>query len=176
MKLSVSRQLSRVFNYPDEAYLASLQSLTDELQVQPKASEHLSCLAKAIGAKNTGELAELYSNTFDLCPACAPYLSVHLFGEENYKRSSLMTGLMEAYSNVGISCNGELPDHIAVVLAALDVLDDELRHDLVSFCLVPALDKMEAELRRLDNPYLHAVLALKCWFTQPQAKAEVQCA
>ncbi len=177
MTCSEAINLSGIFAYPEADYLSRLEALAKQLSLAlPLVSEHLRRLTAALQPMQPEAIAELFSSTFDLAPACAPYLSVHLFGEGSYKRASLMTGLMEAYTKAGVSCHGELPDHLCVVLRALESLDTELQVDLLSFCIGPALTKMEAELGRQDNPYRHAILAVQAWLTQLQNRREVKCA
>jgi len=98
-------------------------------------------------------LQDVYTYTFDLQPPCPPYVGHYLFGED-YRRSYFMVGLKEAYRKYGFSYDErELPDHIAVVLAFLPRYEnEEERNDLISLCLLPALEKMRENLRE-ENPY-----------------------
>ncbi|HEV2720242.1 MAG TPA: molecular chaperone TorD family protein [Thermoanaerobaculia bacterium] len=100
----------------------------------------------------TPELQAIYTSTFDLAPACSPYLGTHLFGDDSRDRARLMVGLR------GAGVRGqELPDHIAEVLAFAPKFSDEEWRELVPLVLEPALRKMDALLRETTNPYRHAV-------------------
>jgi nitrate reductase delta subunit len=138
----------------------------------PRAAEALGQFAAHLRGLELHEIQELYSSTFDLTPACAPYLSVHLFGEDSFKRAHLMTGLRECYAATGVPCEHELPDHLAIVLQALEHLAFDVRHDLLQLCLVRALTKMRAELARQANPYVHAIGGLEycaaAWAAEPE--------
>ena len=106
---------------------------------------------------------EYYVQTFDLTPHCPMYLSVHLFGEESFRRSELMVGLKNAYERHGVFELTELPDHLAVILKWNQLLNAEEWSELVSMGLLPMLPKMIAKLEKWNNPYalvLKAVQAL----------------
>ncbi len=103
-------------------------------------------------------LEELYTAAFDLAPQCSPYLGYHLLGEDP-KRTLLMVRLQEVYRSSGFSTNGELPDHVAVLLRFLAAQQDAtLERELVDDLLAPALQKM-APLLEEENPYRHLLLA-----------------
>jgi nitrate reductase delta subunit len=106
------------------------------------------------------EQQSTYTATFDLAPSCTPYLGVHLFGDENPDRARLMVGLRMSYRRTGLeSTSGELPDHIAEVLAFADREDVEEHDELVQLVLRPALTKMNEILAPTSNPYRHLVAA-----------------
>jgi len=77
----------------------------------------------------------------------------YIFGED-YRRSYFMVGLKEAFRTYGYSYDErELPDHIAVVLGFLPRYEnEEERNDLISLCLLPALERMRENLKE-ENPY-----------------------
>lgn len=104
----------------------------------------------------TSDLAEIYTSTFDLAPACSPYVGVHLFGDENPDRARLMVGLRLAYKRLGMSEGDEMPDHIANVLAFAS-RDSEERDELMQLVLIPALRKMNDILAPTSNPYREVV-------------------
>ena len=66
-----------------------------------EASEALEAFERAAVRRTFDELEDLYTRTFDLSPVCAPFLSVHLFGQESFRRARLMTALEEAYRKAG---------------------------------------------------------------------------
>lgn len=114
-----------------------------------------------ISVLSTEQVQELYTRSFDLSPVCVPYLSVHLFGAESFKRGELMTGLKAAYERTGFACGTELPDHIAVVLQSAPYLDAEEWADLERFVIAPATEKMLAELEKAGSPWRHVVAAVR---------------
>jgi nitrate reductase delta subunit len=125
-----------------------------------EAAAHLGRFAEEMSAIGLHKREEIYLRTFDLNPSCPPYMSVHLFGEESFKRAILMTGLAAAYDRAGFDRGGELPDHLGVVLRFAPQFDDEEWTELARFCLATPLVRMGAVLSPTNNPYRHAVAAL----------------
>jgi nitrate reductase delta subunit len=104
---------------------------------------------------------EVYTATFDLQPACYPYVGHHLFGSEN-RRGEFMVGLKKRYLACGFSAGAELPDNLAVVLRFLDRCPGSGEEDeLVRECLVPALDRMITSFQESSNPYRGVLEALR---------------
>jgi nitrate reductase molybdenum cofactor assembly chaperone NarJ/NarW len=95
---------------------------------------------------------ELYTATFDVTPACVAYVSIHLFGEENFKRGEFMAGLRARYQEASFDCQGELPDHLSVLLRFAGSTGEAERRELVEFCLLGPINKMIAALAT-ENPY-----------------------
>jgi nitrate reductase delta subunit len=110
------------------------------------------------------ELEELYSSTFDLDPACAPYVGHHLCGE-GPKRGVFMARLADVYRQDGFeggSPGGELPDHLPVVLRYLSAAPaGPSRQALLEDGLVPALDRMLAAPLDPGNAYRSVLAALR---------------
>jgi nitrate reductase assembly molybdenum cofactor insertion protein NarJ len=98
------------------------------------------------------EREELYTATFDVTPSCVPYVSIHLFGEENFKRGEFMAALHARYAQAGFDTRGELADHIAVLLRFAAHVDESERREMAEFCLMRPLEKMMAALP-VTNPY-----------------------
>ncbi len=127
---------------------------------ESEAAEALQAFAAAAGRRSFEELEELYTRTFDLSPRCAPFLSVHLFGQESFRRARLMTGLEAAYRRVGFDRGTELPDHLAVVLQAAVAFPEEEWRELVEMALARALARMLGALEG-DDPYRHLLRAVR---------------
>ncbi len=102
---------------------------------------------------------ELYTRTFDLSPSCVPYLSVYLFGAGSLERGRLMSGLAGAYRRTGHDPGGELPDHVAVVLAWAPRAPREEWRELVDHALRGPLRQMGRTLEEAGNPYRHLLAA-----------------
>ena len=107
------------------------------------------------------EMQEIYTRTFDLQPACYPYVGYHLFGE-NYRRELFMAGLKKRYHTHGFSPGKELPDHLPVILRFLaEPSRDDRNDELIHECVIPSLQKMLAEgLKEEDDPYRGVMQAL----------------
>jgi len=124
-----------------------------------EARRALSQFAAATKILSIGEWEELYTRTFDLNPAVAPYLGYQIWGD-GYPRGTLMSNLNRAYHAQGMDDLSELPDHISLVLRYLGT-SAEVPPDLAEV-FVPAAQKMVAVLSKADgdNPYLSLLKAI----------------
>ena len=105
-------------------------------------------------------LQECYTQIFDLNPVCTLEAGYHLFGE-NYKRGLFLAKLSETEKSLDVALNGQLPDYLPALLLLLDRMpEDELRADLISQCMVPALEKMSQSLSKSESPYAHLIGAV----------------
>ncbi|HMX62237.1 MAG TPA: molecular chaperone TorD family protein [Candidatus Sumerlaeota bacterium] len=125
------------------------------------AAEALRNFAAETAEFSEAQREEVFARTYDLNPSCPPYLSVHLFGEESFKRAILMTGLAAAYDRAGFDRGSELPDHISVVLRFAPQFGAEEWDDLARFCLPTPLVRMSALLDPAKNPHRHVITALR---------------
>jgi nitrate reductase assembly molybdenum cofactor insertion protein NarJ len=125
-----------------------------------EAAASLEAFERAAVRRSFDELEDLYTRTFDLSPSCPPFLSVHLFGQESFRRARLMTGLEETYGKAGFDRGSELPDHVAVVLQAALAFSGEEWQELVDRVLAPSLARMKGALDR-KNPYRHLLEAAR---------------
>lgn len=129
--------------------------------VFPEAASLLKGVSEFFAGTPLGRAEEIFTATFDLQAACAPYVGFHLFGE-GYKRRVFLSGLNALYSSRGFSAGGELPDHIAVMLRFLaDFPDDVQARVLVQDGLIPALAKMIGKFGEPGNPYGDLLRALR---------------
>lgn len=121
--------------------------------ISGEASKHLEDFLAKMKRMGLEMWQEYYVQTFDLMPKCSLYLSVHLFGEESFKRAELMTGFKAVYERQGGVETTELPDHLALVLKNNELFEDEEWAELVSMGMVPAIAKMTRLLEKNGNPY-----------------------
>jgi nitrate reductase molybdenum cofactor assembly chaperone len=150
--------LAPLFSWPDASFADRLRRASeDAAAASSPAARALVAFAGETRALGLGALESLYTSTFDLAPSCSPYLGVHLFDEENQSRARLMIGLRSAYAKRGVELNGELPDHIALVLAFAPHFEADEWCDLVSLILTPALGTMDKTLASTTNPYRHLI-------------------
>jgi nitrate reductase molybdenum cofactor assembly chaperone NarJ/NarW len=154
-----------LLEYPGPATLQKAGMCLEQLQAtQPEAGSFLESFYHGMEKRSTGQMAELYTSTFDMQPVCFPYVGYHLFGE-SYKRGAFMAQLNQAYHSSAYSAGTELPDHVSVVLRFLG-LDTAMREDdfgqtLLREGLAPALEKMADALKKqVDNPYAGVISAL----------------
>ena len=154
--------LGRVLLHPT----SELPTLVEEarrhvLPLSEGAATALSAFAAEAAEAGQDGMEQRYARSFDLAPACAPYLSVHLFGDDNYRRAPLMVGLATAYERRAFDPRPELPDHVAAVLRFAPHFTDDEWDDLVRLCLTPALERMARDLQRASSPYRHVLDAVR---------------
>jgi len=149
------KTLARLLEYPAGKFETEMAALC-----RVAATPALNCIVVAMSALTPAEREELYTATFDIPPACVPYVSLHLFGEENFKRGELMAALLGRYRQAGFDPAGELPDHLAVLLRYAAQADEAERRELVEFCLLGPAQKMIAALPD-TNPYRTVLEAVR---------------
>ncbi|PKN57363.1 MAG: hypothetical protein CVU56_11210 [Deltaproteobacteria bacterium HGW-Deltaproteobacteria-14] len=155
--------LGEALDYPDERLRPRLDALAPLARDHGPSAAAVDGFLAALAGYEIDALSEIYTRTFDVAPICVPYLSIHLFGEESFRRASLMTGLSESLAAAGVDLHGELPDHLAVVLRAAPALPDEVFDELLEFVLRAGVHAMVAVLDETPNPYrwlLRAVQAV----------------
>jgi nitrate reductase delta subunit len=153
--------LADLLSYP-RGDVAALARAALPLAGHGPAAEALARFAAAAEAATPAALEELYTATFDLEPACAPYLGVHLLGDDDPRRGLLLARLAEVYAADGYAPREELADHVAEVLRFLSVArPGPARDDLVADGLLPALDRMREGLGASGNPYGELVAAAR---------------
>jgi nitrate reductase molybdenum cofactor assembly chaperone NarJ/NarW len=152
--------LARLLEYPAadfESRLAQARERLSQWIIDPihdiaTPAVSLEQFANAILAMAGERREELYTATFELSPACVPYVSIHLFGEENFKRGELMAALHARYATTGFQPGQELPDHLAVLLRFAAGIEETERRELLEYCLLQPLERMTGALS-IDNPY-----------------------
>lgn len=156
------RLFADILDYPTPALASRIEELLPLASVADGEIARLLCRFREFIEESSPERwEELYTGTFDLQPLCCPYVGYQLFGEE-YRRGMFMAKLREHYRSCGFTDGEELPDHICVILRFLACVEPgDVERDLVTECLVPALEKMIASTAATMNPYcdvLHALL------------------
>ncbi len=139
--------LALLYDYPDNGFDTRLESA---LGAHP--SQALDGFASAMRGLSPEDREEIHAATFEITPSCVPYVSIHLFGEENFKRGEFMAALLARYAETGFDRNGELPDHIANLLRYFDTCDEGEQRELAAHCLLTPLEKMADALSEA-NPY-----------------------
>jgi len=160
MDKNIYNVLADVLDYPTPGIAEQAEACSLALKsVSEKAQEHFERFSNYCMTAPAGLIEELYTDTFDLQALCSPYVGYHLFGEDR-GRGMFMVRLKEHYSAMGHPLNGELPDHISVMLRSLALPErsSETR-DLLGYCLIPALKKMVSLFKGDANPYQGVVEA-----------------
>ncbi|MCS6885999.1 MAG: molecular chaperone TorD family protein [Acidobacteriota bacterium] len=132
--------------------------------VSTEAARHLSHFVDWLSVTELYDAEELYTRTFYVAPLCIPYVSVHLFGEENFRRGELMAQLKSAFLREGFDPGSELPDHIATLLRFCAFIDEEELEELLHYCIVPSVREMSKQFEAARNAYSHIFKALEILF------------
>jgi nitrate reductase delta subunit len=146
--------LGRLLTYPRADFDEILAQAQDALDSLP-----LLAFRGALATLSPDQREELYTATFDVTPRCVPYVSIHLFGEENFKRGEFMAALHSQYDQAGFDPGGELPDHLAILLGYAATLDEPARRELVEFCLLGPAAKIIQALP-VGHPYRYLLDAV----------------
>jgi nitrate reductase molybdenum cofactor assembly chaperone len=153
--------IADLLEYPSAEFIDGLDSTCKTLSAfYPEPGKHLEALHSELTKLRKEELEELFTRTFDLAPICNPYLSSYIWGDENYERGSLMQELSNRYNQLELPLNGELPDHLKVVLNACQYFEEDEVRELTKYVLIPALKEMQASLDSNNNPYRHLLHAI----------------
>ncbi len=112
------KAIGDLFRYPDESFGERLAEGLSVFRGETEASQALERFAEGIVVLGRATQQATYTGTFDVAPACSPYLGAHLFGAETPERVRLMIRLRDCYRRGGIDGDSiELPDHVAEVLS-----------------------------------------------------------
>ena len=141
------QEMSKVLFYPEPSISETLNEISGLLSSYDSfCSARFESFRHQFEQWNETEREEIFTRTFDLSPVCTPYVGIHLFGEENYKRGELMSHLNESYHKVQYSSTGELPDHLGVLLPYAAQTSEEEFRSLVEFCLLGPIARMIQKL------------------------------
>jgi len=154
-------QLALMLDYPDGQFYSRLSGLADSVgSAYPEAAKPLKKFYELCKEMPLSELEELYTRTFDLAAIASPYITGYIYGDENYDRGTLMACLSENYSRLGFELEGELPDHLALLLRFASWLDEETLDELIEYCLRDPVAQMCEQLRNCDNVYFFLLTAI----------------
>lgn len=150
-----------VLSYPG----GNVSRLRDEwvpcvIERWPDLAPELEPLLAQARDHSEGECEELFTRTFDGSAERALELGWHLHGE-NYARGVLLVRMRAMLRQNGVEEGSELPDHVSNVLRLLGRVDAVTADALQNSVLIPALDKVVAGFAEEDNPYRHALKALR---------------
>lgn len=138
--------LAPLFAHPTEHFTDDVERAAGYLaRHYPKAHAALQTFIESCPLHDLDAMQELYARTFDIQAVTTLDIGYILFGED-YKRGALLANLNGEHRKAGIDCATELADHLPNIMRLLPRLDDdELRHELVTVLLGPALRGMISE-------------------------------
>ena len=153
--------LGELLAYPGADYLNRVAAARDAVQEDyPEPAHSLGVFLGELEGKTRTELEESYTRTFDFAPLSAAYVSAHLFGDQSFRRSQLMAGLVAAYRRVEFDPGPELPDHLAVILRFAPHFSEPEWSDMAQYCLRIPAAKIREALERGGSPYRHVLGAV----------------
>lgn len=153
------------FTYPSPGHAEALRNAVVALE-EGAVRRSMERFVEAVSGLELGEWEELHTATLDLSPKFVPYVG-HVTWGESYRRGEFMADLKADMDANGVDAEGELPDHLGVVLRYLDTVD-EPRGDLMEV-LDEAVASMSSTLAKADkhNPYRHVLAAAAAAVGEP---------
>ena len=153
-------RLGSLFNYPrDAGYGDRLRECRLELEaLLPAAAAELEAVENALAPKEPWEIEELYTRAFDMNPVCALEIGWHLYGEQ-YERGRFLVRARELLAHLSIAEDGELPDHLSLMLIAMGRLDVKDKAPFAARFLVPALREMRSAIAGGSSPFAGLISA-----------------
>ena len=151
----IYRCFSQLLDYPTISLVEQTKICIDLLKTEYSV-EHMLNFLSFVESTPLGRLEEVYTNTFDINPACHIFAGHILFGE-SFKRGAFMAALSEEYQTRQFDAGKELADHIPVLFRFLNTLDsnDTFANELIKDCLIPVFEKMNANFDDASpNPYI----------------------
>jgi len=151
--------LGKLLEYPGSDLVEKARHCHDLASALcPTAVDPISRFLAFAEANPLETMEELYTATFDLNPACCPYVGYQLVGEDP-RRAAFMLELRELYRAAGFDVDGDLPDHAAILLRFLGYrLGSQEERELAEEAMLPAFRKMMAGLAE-DHPYRQVLAA-----------------
>ena len=139
--------LADLFFYPqNEEYKNNIKNIHSYLSKDiPEAANAMQPFIDFIEVATIQEMQELFLRSFDLQAITTLDIGFVLFGED-YKRGKLLVHLNKEHSEAGNICHTELSDHLPNVLNLIAKMKDiEIRDEIASRLVMPAVDKMISE-------------------------------
>lgn len=164
---TLCRRFADLLSYPDGATRQTAADCAALLrEIRPEAGQPLAGFVNFLDAHQAAQVEEVFTETFDLQPACHPYVGYQLCGESQ-QRTMFLIKLQQLYNQHGFAAGAELPDHLSTMLRFIGTVDDRnCRQELVSDGLLPALEKLLQGLEQHDHPYVALLWALQGFLTE----------
>jgi len=150
--------VSRLLDYPDPALVADLPVLAEVGAGLPQG-RLLRPLLGHLAATPLLELQQDYVATFDQRRRCSLYLSYYAYGDTR-KRGVALLEFKQAYRAAGVELDdGELPDHLCVLLEFAGSVDPAAGRRLLLEHRA-GLELLHLSLRDAGSPYAAALDAV----------------
>ena len=164
--------LAALLAYPQEKPGSVLEATAVALEDDPGAGDAVEAFAARVSELPLPALQEEYTRSFDLAPLTIPYVTVHMYGEESYKRGRTMAWLKDQLQEAGIETSGELPDHLRLVLTYAAGLEADEREALLTFCVKRPARQMLEQLSKGQSAYAHLLAAISSVVGEPEIEEE----
>ncbi|HYQ59613.1 MAG TPA: nitrate reductase molybdenum cofactor assembly chaperone [Desulfatiglandales bacterium] len=159
------QSLAQAFSYPWDKEELILSVAQIAAQIEEAGRENpLAGLAEFISRTDLSGIQEEYVSTFDLSPACAPYVGYHLYGD-THKKGEHMIAVKGIFRDHGYHPPAdELPDHLSVLFDFAAHLtrkgaDDERKHFIVTHVLTGAKKMKEIAVNKPDMHWKDLITA-----------------
>ncbi|MFG2006223.1 nitrate reductase molybdenum cofactor assembly chaperone [Spirillospora sp. NPDC048911] len=151
---------SLLLDYPDERMLAGRSMLRRAVAPLPAfIGEPLTAFLDHLDVMPQARLAADYVATFDHRKRCCLYLTYYSYGDTR-KRGMALLRIKQTYRAAGLVLDdGELPDHLAVVLEFGATADPETALRLLTEYRA-GLELLRLALTEADSPWAHVLHAI----------------
>ena len=152
--------VSRLLAYPDEALQGDLPALSWAVGSLPAACrDGVTSLVRHLRETPTLQAQSAYVETFDQRRKNCLYLTYYAYGDTR-KRGMALLQLKDTYRAAGVELDdGELPDHLAVVLEFAGTVDVAAGRRLLLEHRA-GLELLGLSLRQAGSPYAGALAAV----------------
>lgn len=177
---TICRHFAELLSYPTAELQPTLAACTELLrQPQPAAAQALRRFAGFLQGQSPARVEEVFTATFDLQPACHPYVGYQLCGESQQRGMFLMQ-LNQLYRRHDFAPGIELPDHLSTLLQFIaGKAPADCGRELIADGLLPALAKILQGLGDEPHPYVDLLQGLQSYLagtldTEPALPASVR--
>ncbi len=164
MNLEPCLNFSTLLSYPGAQVRTTAATCFLQLQeTDAQAATVFSGFIDFLEAQDLPQIEELFTSAFDLQAISFPYVGYQLCGESQARTLFLMK-LQELYKERNFSSEGELPDHLSIMLRFIGSIDDPTGNaEIICDGLLPALEKIIQGIETLDHPYRQLLSALQTY-------------
>jgi nitrate reductase delta subunit len=157
------RVLAAMLRYPDAAFRQAVpelrQALADEHALPNGRLVELDALLRQLQAMDGFDAEARYVDTFDRGRATSLHLFEHVHGDSR-DRGPALVDLGQTYERAGLLLGeGEMPDHLAVVLEFASTQPERVARDFLAE-MAHILTAVFSALRERENPYASVLAAV----------------
>lgn len=162
-KIYTMRALAAMLRYPDATFRQAVpeirQALADEQALPKGRLVELDALLKQLQSMDAFEAESRYVDTFDRGRATSLHMFEHVHGDSR-DRGPALVDLGQMYERAGLLlAEGEMPDHLAVVLEFASTQPERVARDFLAE-MAHILTSVFSALRERDNPYASVLAAV----------------